>query len=349
MTTVEDAHALVHAPRAAHQDPRTAAGDDRLVQLGHHGRPQEDRDHVRHARAVLLRRRRHRGAVHPAAARAARRHDPHAPRVTTSSSRCTAPRWCSCMGMPHRGRVRQLPRPADDRRARRRVPAPQHARASGSSRSAGCSSTRRSRSAARPTAVGSATRRSRARRSRSGYLPGRGTDFWAVGLIMLGIGSVATAVNFLVHDPQHARAGHDDDAHAGVRVDDARDRVPHAVRDAARHRGADHGLHGPQLPHELLQCGRGRRSADVPEPVLDLRPSRGVHPHPPGHGHRLRDPAGVLAQAAVRLRGRRVLRHRDRLPRLGRVGAPHVRRRVSARSRCPRSVCRRCSSRSRPA
>jgi len=32
----------------------------------------------------------------------------------------------------------------------------------------------------------------------NGYLPGRGTDFWTVGLIMLGIGSVATAVNFLV-------------------------------------------------------------------------------------------------------------------------------------------------------
>src|SRR5690242_6760623 len=31
-----------------------------------------------------------------------------------------------------------------------------------------------------------------------GFLPGRGPDFWSVGLIMLGIGSVATAVNFLV-------------------------------------------------------------------------------------------------------------------------------------------------------
>src|SRR5204862_5765595 len=28
----------------------------------------------------------------------------------------------------------------------------------------------------------------------AGYLPGRGTDFWTVGIIMLGIGSVATAV-----------------------------------------------------------------------------------------------------------------------------------------------------------
>jgi cytochrome c oxidase subunit I len=31
-----------------------------------------------------------------------------------------------------------------------------------------------------------------------GFLPGRGPDFWSVGIIMLGIGSVATAVNFLV-------------------------------------------------------------------------------------------------------------------------------------------------------
>jgi len=31
-----------------------------------------------------------------------------------------------------------------------------------------------------------------------GFLPGRGPDFWAVGIIMLGIGSVATAVNFIV-------------------------------------------------------------------------------------------------------------------------------------------------------
>jgi cytochrome c oxidase subunit 1 len=31
-----------------------------------------------------------------------------------------------------------------------------------------------------------------------GFLPGNGTNFWAVGIIMLGIGSVATAVNFIV-------------------------------------------------------------------------------------------------------------------------------------------------------
>jgi cytochrome c oxidase subunit 1 len=31
-----------------------------------------------------------------------------------------------------------------------------------------------------------------------GFLPGHGPDFWAVGIIMLGVGSVATAVNFIV-------------------------------------------------------------------------------------------------------------------------------------------------------
>ena len=32
----------------------------------------------------------------------------------------------------------------------------------------------------------------------SGFLPGRGPDFWVVGLILLGIGSVTSAVNFIV-------------------------------------------------------------------------------------------------------------------------------------------------------
>ena len=46
--------------------------------------------------------------------------------------------------------------------------------------------------------LGRTTRRSTARRCRSASCPGRGPDYWAVGIIMLGIGSVATAVNFIV-------------------------------------------------------------------------------------------------------------------------------------------------------
>ena len=72
-------------------------------------------------------------------------------------------------------------------------------------------------------------------------------------------------------------------------------------------------------------CNDGRRPAAVAAPVLDLRPPRGVHPHPARLRHRLRDPPGVLAQAALRLPVRGVLGHRHRLHGLGRVGAPHVR------------------------
>ncbi len=32
----------------------------------------------------------------------------------------------------------------------------------------------------------------------SGFLPGRGPDFWVVGLILLGIGSTTSAINFIV-------------------------------------------------------------------------------------------------------------------------------------------------------
>src|SRR5215211_5089563 len=32
----------------------------------------------------------------------------------------------------------------------------------------------------------------------SGFLPGRGPDFWSIGLIMLGVGSTTAAINFIV-------------------------------------------------------------------------------------------------------------------------------------------------------
>ena len=92
-----------------------------------------------------------------------------------------------------------------------------------------------------------------------GFLPGHGPDYWAVGIIMLGIGSVATAVNFIVTILNMRAPGMTLHAHAGVRVDDARRRVPHAVRDAARHRRADPGVHRPQLR---------RRTSSTRRPVV---------------------------------------------------------------------------------
>ncbi len=115
----------------------------------------------------------------------------------------------------HRAGVRELPHPADDRRARRRVPAPEHARATGSSCSAAASCTRRSsRSAARPTVAGSTTRRSTARRCRLGFLPGPRSRLLgrrhhhARHRVGCDVGELHR------HDAEHARAGHDDDAHA---------------------------------------------------------------------------------------------------------------------------------------
>ena len=76
-----------------------------------------------------------------------------------------------------------------------------------------------------------------------------------------------------------------------------------------------------------------RRPAAVAAPVLDLRSPRGVHPRAALLRHRVRGAAGVLEEAAVRLPVRRVLRRGDRLRRLGRVGAPHVRLRPRADQR----------------
>src|SRR5205823_6546960 len=70
-----------------------------------------------------------------------------------------------------------------------------------------------------------------------------------------------------------------------------------------------------------------RRPGSVAAPLLALRSPGGVHPHPPGHGHRVRDPAGVLPQAAVRVPGDGAFGHRHRVHELGRVGPPHVRSR----------------------
>ena len=65
---------------------------------------------------------------------------------------------------------------------------------------------------------------------------------------------------------------------------------------------------------------RRRRSAPLAAPLLGLRPPRGLHPDPAGLRHRLRDHPGLLAQAALRLRGHGLRARRDRLPRLRRLG-----------------------------
>ena len=94
--------------------------------LARHRRPQADRDHVHRDLAVLLRARRHPRGPHARAARHAERVDPDEELVQRGAHDARhdddLPRR-----RPDHGRLRQLPRAADDRRARHGVPAPQRA------------------------------------------------------------------------------------------------------------------------------------------------------------------------------------------------------------------------------
>ena len=158
-----------------------------------------------------------------------------------------------------------------------------------------------------------------------GFLPGRGADFWAVGLIMLGIGSVATAVNFIV-TALNMRA-------PGMTMMKMPVFVWMMLVVAFLTLFAM-----PPLTAALIQVFMDRNfhtnffnAAAGGDPLL-YQNLFWIFGHPevyililPGMAIVSEILPGVLAQAVVRLLGRRVLRHRDRLPRLGRVGAPHVR------------------------
>ena len=74
----------------------------------------------------------------------------------------------------------------------------------------------------------------------------------------------------------------------------------------------------------VLRPARRRRRDPVPEHLLVLLASGGLRHDPAGDGHGQRDPAGLLAQAAVRLQGVRLRHGRDRRPGLLGVGPPHV-------------------------
>ena len=127
------------------------------------------------------------------------------------------------------------------------------------------------------------------------------------------------------HDHQPPGARHEVHAHAAVHLDDADHLVPaHPVVPGDHDRARDADVR-PHLRHRVLQPGDGRRRPAVAAPVLDLRPSRGLHPDPAGVRRDQRGDPDLLAEDAVRLPVHRLFGDPDRLPRLRRVGAPHVR------------------------
>ena len=171
--------------------------------------------------------------------------------------------------------------------------------------------------------AGSATRRSRRSRSRSGPH----SDFWLLGLLFLGTSSILASLNFLV-TILNLRA-------PGMTFL----RLPLFVWTTLV-TNVLILLAFPPITVALIFLmfdrffgtpfyipGGGGLAPPLAAPLLDLRPPGGLHPDPPGDGHRLRGAAGLRAEAALRL-PLDGLRHRpDRLPGLRRLGPPHVRRR----------------------
>ena len=166
---------------------------------------------------------------------------------------------------------------------------------------------------------------------------GHSTDYWILGILVSGVGSIASAINVIVTVISHALQGHDAGADAAVRLAHAGD-VGMVILIALppSDRRADHAAAGPLSRRELLQHA-GRRlggacgstssgSSAIPEvyilifpafacvseiiPVFSRKPIFGYA----GHGRR---------------------DGRDRLHQPGRLGAPHVRRRHDVRRRIP--------------
>ena len=84
--------------------------------------------------------------------------------------------------------------------------------------------------------------------------------------------------------------------------------------------------------HRQWSCDhdRLRLAPAVAEPLLVLRPSRGVHPRPALLRHRHRGAPRLLPQTRVRLQGHGLRHHGHRRPVHRRVGAPHVHHRGRA-------------------
>ena len=108
-----------------------------------------------------------------------------------------------------------------------------------------------------------------------------------------------------------------------------------AVADDARGADADRraadGRPGPHRADGLLRRRQRRQLLPVPEPVLGVRPPRGLHRRAARLRDRARAAAGVLAQAAVGLSAGRRRDARGGAAELLRVAAPSVRQRYQRR------------------
>ena len=154
-------------------------------------------------------------------------------------------------------------------------------------------------------------------------MPGHGQDLWILSLHILGDLVADRSDQLHRHDPQHARAGHDLDAHPAVRLVDRGLRLAARAR-AADDRGRRDDAAARPPGRDALLRALARRPDPLPARLLVLRAPRGLHHDPAGDGDHLGDPPGLRTQADLRLQGDRALDGRDRLLLDARLGAPHV-------------------------
>ena len=158
---------------------------------------------------------------------------------------------------PDPRRLRQLPRAADDRRARHGVPAPERALVL-------ALPARRHRALAElvregrrgRTPAGGRTRRSRRTSPSRAPATARTTGSSRIHILTLVVAAGRDQLHR--HDPQHARARHDVDAHAALRLGDRDVRDPPARRAAGALGGRDAAA---ARPHRSGRTSSSRRRA----------------------------------------------------------------------------------------
>ena len=173
--------------------------------------------------------------------------------------------------------------------------------------------------------------------------PGHGIDFWIVGLHVLGPSSLLGAINFIctIHNMRAP----------GMRLT----RMPlftwtidfYSIMILV----ARPVLAGA-LTMLLLDRNFGTNFYDPATTATSIlyqhlfwfySAPRGLRDGAARLRHDLRDPPGLLAQAAVRLQGAGALGRRDHLPRLPGLGPPHVRRPILGAGGRSGSCSRRCA------